>query len=67
MILQEKGVEPEIVEAIRLHNLTAWPGEQRTTVFHHALAAGETITGLDHCRSPRQSSQKAVCGKSQIG
>jgi putative nucleotidyltransferase with HDIG domain len=46
VILQEKGVDPEIVEAIRLHNPTAWPGEQRTTIFHHALAAGETITGL---------------------
>ena len=45
-ILTEKGVDPEIVEAIKLHNPTAWPGEQRTTVFHHALAAGETITGL---------------------
>lgn len=46
MILQKKGVAPEIVEAIKLHNLAAWPGEQRTTVLHHALAAGETITGL---------------------
>jgi len=45
-ILTEKGVAPEIIEAIRLHNLTAWPGEQRTTIFHHAIAAGETITGL---------------------
>jgi putative nucleotidyltransferase with HDIG domain len=45
-ILTEKGVAPEIIEAIRLHNPTAWPGEQRTTVFHHALAAGETVTGL---------------------
>jgi len=45
-ILKEKGVDAEIIEAIRLHNPTAWPGEQRTTVFQHALAAGETITGL---------------------
>lgn len=45
-ILKEKGVEEEIIEAIRLHNLSAWPGEQRTSAFHHALAAGETITGL---------------------
>lgn len=45
-ILKEKGVDPDIVEAIRLHNLTAWPGDERTTNFHHALAAGETITGL---------------------
>jgi uncharacterized protein len=45
-ILKGKGVDPEIVEAIRLHNLSAWPGKRRTTSFHYALAAGETITGL---------------------
>lgn len=45
-ILAELGVDPEIVEAIRLHNLEAHPGEQRTTPIQHALAAGETITGL---------------------
>lgn len=45
-ILKEQGVDPEIIEAVRLHNLAAWPGEARTTPFHHALAAGETITGL---------------------
>lgn len=45
-ILQEKGVDPEIIEAIRLHNPAAWPGEHRSTRFHYALAAGETITGL---------------------
>ena len=45
-ILTEQGVDPEIIEAIRLHNPQAHPGEVRTTVFQHALAAGETITGL---------------------
>jgi len=45
-ILRDKVVDAEIVEAIRLHNLTAWPGEKRTTPLHFALAAGETITGL---------------------
>ncbi|WP_457575369.1 HDIG domain-containing metalloprotein [Desulfomarina sp.] len=45
-ILKKRGVDGEIVEAIRLHNLEAHPGEERTTVFQHALAAGETITGL---------------------
>lgn len=45
-ILKDKNVDPEIVEAIRLHNPTAWPGEHRTTRFHFALAAGETVTGL---------------------
>ncbi|MDJ0622051.1 MAG: HDIG domain-containing protein [Desulfocapsaceae bacterium] len=45
-ILNEKGIDPEIIDAIRLHNLQAHPGESRTTPFQHGLAAGETITGL---------------------
>ncbi len=45
-ILSQNGIEAEIVEAIGLHNLEAHPGKERTTVFQHALAAGETITGL---------------------
>jgi putative nucleotidyltransferase with HDIG domain len=44
-ILIEKGLDPEIVEAIKLHNEFA-TGLPRTTAFHHALSAGETITGL---------------------
>lgn len=45
-LLTEKGVDAEIVEAIRLHNLEAYPGAVRTTPLQHSLAAGETITGL---------------------
>lgn len=45
-ILAERGVDAEIVEAIKLHNLEAHPGAERSTTFQHALAAGETITGL---------------------
>jgi putative nucleotidyltransferase with HDIG domain len=45
-ILTAKGVDAEIIEAIRLHNLEAHPGEKRSIPFHHALAAGETVTGL---------------------
>ncbi len=45
-ILREKGVDEEIIEAIRLHNLEAYPGEKRSTPLQHGLAAGETITGL---------------------
>jgi putative nucleotidyltransferase with HDIG domain len=45
-ILREKGIDEEIIEAIRLHNPQAHPGEERSNRFHHALAAGETITGL---------------------
>ena len=44
-ILTDRGVEPEIIDAIRMHNEKAH-GERRSTPFHHALAAGETITGL---------------------
>ncbi len=44
-ILSGMGVDPEVVEAIRLHNEMA-ANEPRTSEFHHALAAGETITGL---------------------
>jgi len=44
-ILNEKGIDPIIIEAIKLHNEEA-TGLPRTTTFHHALSAGETITGL---------------------
>ena len=46
LILEEKGVDAEIIEAIRLHNEQAHPGARRSTQFQHLLAAGETITGL---------------------
>lgn len=44
-ILQEKGIDPEIVDAVKMHNEMA-TGLERTTEFQHALAAGETLTGL---------------------
>ena len=44
-ILNKHGVDPEIIDAIKMHNEEAW-GTKRSTIFHHALAAGETITGL---------------------
>jgi putative nucleotidyltransferase with HDIG domain len=44
-ILDRIGVDPEIIDAIKMHNEDAW-GMKRSTVFHHALAAGETITGM---------------------
>lgn len=44
-ILRQEGVAEEIIEAIRMHNEMAH-GDKRSTRFHHALAAGETITGL---------------------
>jgi len=44
-ILEGRGLDPEIIEAIGLHNEQS-AGRKRSTRFHHALAAGETITGL---------------------
>lgn len=44
-ILNEIGIDEDIIEAIKLHNEMA-TDLPRTTEFHHALAAGETITGL---------------------
>ena len=38
-------VSPEALDAIVMHNEVA-TGKERTTEFQHALAAGETITGL---------------------
>jgi putative nucleotidyltransferase with HDIG domain len=43
--LAEMGVDADIVDAIAMHNEVA-SGKERTTEFQHALAAGETITGL---------------------
>ncbi len=45
-ILGEQGLDAEIIDAIRLHNEQAHLGEKRSTRFQHALAAGETVTGL---------------------
>jgi uncharacterized protein len=44
-ILEERGIDPEIVEAIKLHNEES-VDIPRCKMFHHALAASETITGL---------------------
>jgi len=44
-ILSGLGIDNEIIDAIRMHNEVSH-GEKRNKIFHHALAAGETITGL---------------------
>ena len=44
-ILEENGVDPEIIEAIEVHNEIS-SGKKRSKPLHFALAAGETITGL---------------------
>lgn len=43
--LRENGFPQVVVDAIRRHNERA-TSEPRTTLLDHALAAGETITGL---------------------
>jgi predicted hydrolase (HD superfamily) len=45
ILLKDYNVDPDILDAIRMHNEIA-SGKERTAEFHHALAAGETITGL---------------------
>ena len=44
-ILTEMGLDADVVDAIRMHNETS-AGEKRSKEFQHALAAGETITGM---------------------
>lgn len=44
-LLLDEGIDEDIVDAIKMHNEEA-TGLERNTEFQHALAAGETITGL---------------------
>jgi len=44
-LLADFGFDEEMLDAIRMHNDEA-TGMPRSTTFQHALAAGETITGL---------------------
>lgn len=44
-MLEELGFASDFTTAIRMHNEEA-TGQERSTPFQHALAAGETITGL---------------------
>ena len=44
-LLQERGIDPSVVDAIKMHNEES-AGLKRSAKFHYALAAGETITGL---------------------
>jgi putative nucleotidyltransferase with HDIG domain len=45
VLLKDYEINPEIIDAIRMHNECS-SGKERFTEFQHALAAGETITGL---------------------
>ncbi|MDX9847568.1 MAG: HDIG domain-containing protein, partial [Tenuifilaceae bacterium] len=44
-LLKNEGLPVVAIDAIMMHNEMA-TGKDRTTLFQHALAAGETITGL---------------------
>ncbi len=44
-ILKEQGIKDTIIDAISMHNEDSAPKE-RCERIHHALAAGETISGL---------------------
>ncbi|HRY34013.1 MAG TPA: HDIG domain-containing protein [Bacteroidales bacterium] len=44
-LLDGYDVDPEMLDAIAMHNEMS-SGAERNTMFQHALAAGETITGL---------------------
>jgi len=44
-ILKEKGIDAGIIDAIVMHNERA-SGKKRSSLFQHALAASEAITGL---------------------
>lgn len=44
-ILSDLNIDEEIIDAIRMHNESS-SGEKRSKEFQHALAAGETITGM---------------------
>jgi len=45
VLLKDLDVDLDILDAIRMHNEVS-AGKERSTKFQHALAAGETITGL---------------------
>jgi uncharacterized protein len=45
VLLKDYDVDPEILDAIRMHNECS-SGKERSNEFQYALAAGETITGL---------------------
>lgn len=44
-ILRQAGLDERQIDAVKHHNAEGL-GLERSTPFHHALAAGETITGL---------------------
>lgn len=44
-VLREAGISEDVIEAISLHNEES-ATKERSSRFHHALAAGETLSGM---------------------
>jgi uncharacterized protein len=44
-ILKVKGLDPDVIDAVVMHNETVSTAK-RQTKFQHALSAGETLTGM---------------------
>ncbi len=61
-ILSENGVDGDIIDAISMHNEEA-TGKERSGEFEHALAAGETITGLIYATTLVYPERKIVAVK----
>jgi predicted hydrolase (HD superfamily) len=59
------GIDEDIVDAIRMHNEMATQ-KPRTTVLQHALAAGETITGLINATALVYPNKDILLVKTQI-
>lgn len=63
-ILGKYNLDPDIIDAIMMHNEKA-AKKQRTTRFQHALAAGETITGLVYATALVYPDKKIASVKSK--
>jgi uncharacterized protein len=63
-ILSRYNLDPEIIDAIEMHNEMA-TGRERETVFQHALSAGETITGLVYATTLVYPAKKIASVKSK--
>jgi putative nucleotidyltransferase with HDIG domain len=46
LMLQDEDLPAAVTDAIGMHNEKATGSRKRSTLFQHALAAGETITGM---------------------
>ncbi|NLH56879.1 MAG: HDIG domain-containing protein [Rikenellaceae bacterium] len=63
-LLKAEGLPDDAVDAVRMHNEMA-TGLDRNTRFQHALAAGETITGLIFATALILLEKKISCVKTK--